>query len=346
MKLRAGDWVEVCSKDEILRSLDGNGCLEGMPFMPEMFQYCGKRFRVYKRAHKTCDTISGDYLGRRVSAAVHLEDLRCSGEAHGGCQAACLLFWKEAWLKQADGVPPNSTELQGGVPSGEAAGCTEDAVWKATRVEGTTGGETRWVCQATELLRFTAPLPWWHVGQYAEDLASGNASLGRMLRAFAYVALKRPNSRFPAFRKLYDWVQSRLGGVPYPRRQGGLPAGAAAPAANLELEPGELVRVKAYEAILATLGPTNKHLGLFFDAEMVPYCGGIYRVRARITKFLDEKTGRMCRLKTPAVILENVLCQSCFSSNRMLCPRSIYSWWREVWLERVGADNGQRQPDA
>ena len=58
MKLRAGDWVEVRSKEEILRSLDKNGRLEGLPFMPQMFQYCGKRFRVFKRAHKTCDTVN------------------------------------------------------------------------------------------------------------------------------------------------------------------------------------------------------------------------------------------------------------------------------------------------
>ena len=50
----------------------------------------------------------------------------------------------------------------------------------------------------------------------------------------------------------------------------------------------------------------------------------------------DEKTGKMMSLKTPAVILENVWCQSRYSNDRFLCPRSIYSWWREVWLERSG----------
>ena len=54
-RLRAGDWVEVRSKDEILQTLDKNGRLDEMPFMPQMFQYCGMRFKVRKRAHKTCD---------------------------------------------------------------------------------------------------------------------------------------------------------------------------------------------------------------------------------------------------------------------------------------------------
>ena len=79
----------------------------------------------------------------------------------------------------------------------------------------------------------------------------------------------------------------------------------------------------------------NKNRGLYFDAELVPYCGGTYRVRSRVEKFLNEKTGRMTTIKTPAVILEDVWCRSRYSSCRMFCPRSIYSWWREVWLERV-----------
>jgi hypothetical protein len=45
MKLRAGDWVEVRTREEILSGLDENGRLEGLPFMPEMFNYCGQRFR-------------------------------------------------------------------------------------------------------------------------------------------------------------------------------------------------------------------------------------------------------------------------------------------------------------
>ena len=103
-RLRAGDWVEVRSKADILRTLDKQGRLDGLPFMPQMFQYCGKRFSVYKRAHKTCDTIAinWDFPGRSVPDGIHL-NLRCDGEAYGGCQAACLIFWKEQWLKPVEG---------------------------------------------------------------------------------------------------------------------------------------------------------------------------------------------------------------------------------------------------
>src|SRR5271163_3236240 len=96
-KFAVGKWVEVRSKEEIFRTLDSKGQLDGMPFMPEMFQFCGKQFQISKSAHKTCDP---DYNSRRVYDAVHLQT-RCDGQAHGGCQAGCLLFWKEAWLKPA-----------------------------------------------------------------------------------------------------------------------------------------------------------------------------------------------------------------------------------------------------
>ena len=102
LELKASEWVEVRSKEEILRTLDKNGRLDGLPFMPEMFEFSGRRFRVYRRAHKTCDTVN-DYKGLRMERAVHLEGSRCDGRAHGGCEAACLLFWKEAWLKKVPG---------------------------------------------------------------------------------------------------------------------------------------------------------------------------------------------------------------------------------------------------
>ena len=96
---RAGDWVEVRPLNEILGTLDNNGCLEALPFMPEMAPHCGKRFQIVKAAHKTCDP-TGETDLRRMKDAVHLET-RCNGGAHGGCQAGCLFFWKTKWLKRA-----------------------------------------------------------------------------------------------------------------------------------------------------------------------------------------------------------------------------------------------------
>jgi hypothetical protein len=101
-----------------------------------------------------------------------------------------------------------------------------------------------------------------------------------------------------------------------------------------------MVRVKPYEEILATLDADNKNRGLYFDAEAVPFCGHSYRVLSRVTKILDERTGRMVNMKTPSLILEGVYCQARYSDCRMFCPRAIYSYWREIWLERV-TDSGK-----
>jgi hypothetical protein len=139
----------------------------------------------------------------------------------------------------------------------------------------------------------------------------------------------------PTLHWLYDRFQALFGGIPFPRRYGVIPPGHPLPRSDLDLKPGELVRVKSYAEILATLDTSNKNAGLFFDAEMVPFCGRVYQVKDRVHRFIDEKTGKMSYLKTPAVILDKVWCQSRFSSCRVFCPRSIYSWWREVWLERV-----------
>jgi len=330
----AGDWVEVRSKDEILATLDKTGRLDGLPLMPQMLEQCGKRFQIHKRAHKTCDTVSGQYANRSVPNAVHL-GLRCDGKAYGGCQAACLIFWKEVWLKPVDGpaVDPE-TIAAGSTP----ARCTVSDVVAATRAPDAADGEVRYRCQATELLNYSFPIKKWDARQFVEDYQSRNVSFRQMASTLLFAAfqkLTRPDVLGGPARWLYDRFQQLRGGVPYPRRPGTLRRGEPSPNTVLNLQPGELVRVKPFDQIRATVSPENMHRGMSFDVEMVPYCGRIYRVHARVETFVDERTGQMRRLKTPAVILQGVTCGGRYSNNRWLCPRGIFPWWREVWLERV-----------
>lgn len=352
MKLRAGDWIEVKSKEEILGTLDKKGQLEGMPFMPQMFRYCGQRFKVYKRAHKTCDTIF-PVRGRRVSDSVHLE-LRCNGEAYGGCQAGCLLFWKEKWLTPIEGQDRRFESVQRDEPivvarpTNEAC-CSEDDVWAGTQTSDLAGSDgPRYICQATELPYFTTHLPWWDLRQYIEDYTSGNVTFSQVMQGFVYAnyysLVESGIGLGRVLRWLYDRFQSLWGGLPYPRKNGVLPVNQPTPTCTLNLQSGELVKVKSYQTILETLNTECKNRGLYFDAEMVPYCGGTYRVKDRLLKFLDEKTGKLVTLKTPALILDGVSCQARYSPCRMFCPRGIYSWWREIWLERV-SENPQPVPE-
>jgi hypothetical protein len=342
-KLRAGDWVEVRSKEEILTTLDQHGTLDGLPFMPEMLAFCGKQFQVYKRAHKTCDTVF-PVRGRRMADAAHLET-RCDGQAHGGCQAGCLLFWKKAWLKRVDEgggnrTAPDSTAIRGVSGSQTDGGCSEDELVAATRATGQNNEhEPVFVCQATRLPYATTNLEWWDIRQYVEDYTSGNVGLGRIATGFIYMGFRQLINLGIGLggplRWVYDAFQGLVGGVPYPRRAGKIPTGTETPVATLNLQPGELVRVKSYEEILGTCAKSLANRGMYFDAEMVPYCGKTYRVLKRVTEIINEKTGKMLEMKTPCVILESVVCQARYSECRLFCPRSIYSYWREIWLRRI-----------
>ena len=336
LRLRVGEVVEVRSESEILSTLDSSGALDAMPFMPEMLQYCGKRFRVYKRADKTCDTIN--YSGsRRLMNTVHLEGLRCDGQAHGGCQARCLLFWKEAWLKRVNNRRrTRRSEASWRAENVTTGCCTPESLHAATQVEPqpATDADARYRCQATELLRFSSPLPWWDARQYLRDMASGNIAVWDVIRA-VLLRLFMKSLKLSAYRlqlNLYNRLQKLYGGTPYPFLAGEL---KRTPKETLGLKPGELVQVKLQEEILQTVDERKRNRGLSFDPEMVPYCGSRRKVLARVERIIDEKTGKMIPLSADCIILENVVCQSRYSNKRLFCPRSLYPFWREIWLKRV-----------
>jgi len=341
-KLRAGQWVEIRSKEEILNTLDKRGELESLPFMPEMLQYCGRRFRVSKRAHKTCDPANNGIQGRRMLGTVHLDDLRCDGQAHGGCEAGCLIFWKEAWLKSVSDdakSPADSHDVPGSAGSN---GCNEQDVLAGAYAPGTQtdSADPTYQCQSTRLSAATQPLRWWDLRQYAEDYASGNVKLSEMVAAFLFfiyhTLVGAGLGLGSALRWAYDVFQAVRGGTPYPWRSGKIPAGKRTPVERLDVHAGELVKVKDYREILETLDHEWKNRGMYFDAEMVPFCNGTYRVLKPVRQILDEKTGKMMRFKNDAIILENVVCQARYATCRRFCPRAIYPYWREIWLERVG----------
>ncbi len=342
LPLRCGELVEVRAEHEILATLDADGALEGLPFMPEMLRLCGQRFRVHRRADKTCDTISGEIRARRMQATVHLEGVRCDGAGHGGCQAACLIFWKEAWLRRVEAAPaaPLWRRVAGPARAGPAAasrpGCTRADVENGAVLEpGHDPDTTTYSCQATRLLEASAPLGWWEPGQYLRDWLSGNVSLRVLLGSGLLRGLYHLTVRGRGYRvkvRLYDALARALGEPPWPYRHGVLPG--RTPTQTLNLQPGELITVRSHEEILGTLNAGGNR-GLSFSPEMARYCGGTYRVRARVERIIDERNGRVLRLRGDCIILEDVVCRSECSSRRMFCPREIYPYWREIWLRRT-----------
>ncbi len=325
LNLRADEWVEVKSSEEILATLDSNQCLDGLPFMPEMLAYCGRSFRVYKSAHKTCDTIE-TFLIRRMTDAVHLEELRCDGQAHGGCQAGCLLFWKEAWLRRR-----GDERAAAGKPRGDLTNPAIGRLHEATTSAGTDSESPRYRCQATELRNATTEVTRrdrWDPRFYLKDLTSGNVPLWDFIR---FGALAIINSF------LLRWFERR-----YPDLRG--VAGEKTPAGTSSLQAGDLVQVRSKDEIMRTLNSQLRNRGLGFDVEMLPYCGnGSHKVLRRVEKIINEKTGYMMKLPNPCLILEGVVCSGNQSHNRMFCPRAVYPYWRELWLERVTPRDDRRE---
>ena len=111
--------------------------------------------------------------------------------------------------------------------------------------------------------------------------------------------------------------------------------GSGSPRTGLHLGPGELVRVRSKEEIAQTLGANGKTRGLWFDREMLPYCGQTHTVKRRVERFIDERSGELVELASDAVILDDVICGGDVSYGRWFCPRAIYPWWRECWLDRA-----------
>ena len=93
------------------------------------------------------------------------------------------------------------------------------------------------------------------------------------------------------------------------------------------------MQIRSKDEIRTTLNSKGMLRGLSFDKEMVPYCGRTARVKAKLERFIDEKTGRMVEIRSDAYILDGVVCQSYRSDKRWFCTRAIYPWWREAWLE-------------
>src|SRR5882762_9639555 len=103
VKLRPGDLVEVKAPHEIAATLDADGALDNLPWMPEMVEACGKRFRISKCVTKTCSSGSRSTMRCfKRDDIVLLDNLRCTGDAHDGCQKACMIFWRATWLRKVE----------------------------------------------------------------------------------------------------------------------------------------------------------------------------------------------------------------------------------------------------
>lgn len=304
-KLRPGDLVEVKSANEIAAILDSDGTLDQLPFMPEMLGYCGNRFRVSQKVTIVCSsgTKTGSVLRSfRENDVVLLEDLRCSGAEHDGCQKSCSILWREAWLRKVDKDTP-ATEVT-----------ADGAALLRSRLK-TQLGPTTYFCQASEILRATRALS--KRARYAkciDEVRFGNCGLLDMLRRIGIFVF---------------WKAHRLVFGHYAKS-----TVKPTPTGSLNLKAGELVQVKPMENISCTLDENASNRGLWFSPGMRLLCDQQRRVERRIEKLIVDGTGEMRQLKN-TVFLEDSHC-SCPHIALGGCSRREFVYWREIWLQRSG----------
>lgn len=301
--LLVGDEVETRSFAEIRATLDEHDCLDGLPFMPEMLALCGQRARVFRRVDKIYDYGRSKVL-RRMAGTVLLRQMRCSGAAHGACQAGCYIMWKEAWLKP---LPHARTAGAGTTPAASPA-----AVPLRPAVTTGVNGDAVYSCQFTHLAAASTLLNPWDPRQDLRPLAAGNVTLGASLLAL--------------LTRLFNAVQASRGGVAFPAMLSGPPGTPAVPA---HADAGDAVHVRPAGAILQTLDKTLRNRGLWFDRDMVKYCDQDHEVLGRVDRIIDDVTGRMRTMKTPCIVLKDVTYSGEFLR---FVAQEEHLYWREVWL--------------
>ena len=306
-RLRPGDLVEVKAPDEILQTLDADGALDHLPFMPEMVELCGKRFPVSRRVMKTCYTGLNlyDTMRRfRSDDVVTLDGVRCSGAAHDGCQKACLIFWREAWLRNVEPAAVQSKVDPDGRERLRA------------RLKTSTGPQT-YFCQASELLNATMDVSRREqLRTCVGEVRAGNRTILGMAHGIAIW--------------LYWKIRRRLLGE-YARGT----STTSTPVTGLNLKAGEWVEVKPMASIRETLNEAGYNRGLYFTPDMRQLCGGQHRVAGRIDKIIVDGTGEMRQLRN-TVRLEGSVC-GCDDLKLGGCSRCEVSYWREIWLRRVAS---------
>lgn len=304
---RAGDIVEIRSLEEILATLDSDGTLEGMPYMPEMVEFCGKRFRIFQRViQSVIDTAGLSEFGEAHVRSFKgmdvyvLKNNRCSGENHGGCQRGCKIFWKEAWLKNVGKEHLAKIEIY-------KSSYTDEKL--KTFSEG-----GKYYCQSTQFYNSTINL--------SKSKRFYNIVLNLWYGNYGLISLLRILSIW-SFWKLFNKM---FGDFP----KGNL---KKTPEEVLNLQPDEIVEVKSLKEVKQTLNQNGRNKGLHFSPDMIKHCGKRYSVRNRVDKIIFEATGEMHNISN-TVFLEGVYADSAYYAFGG-CPREDFAYWREIWLKRV-----------
>ncbi len=300
--LMVGDLVQVKSLSAIRSTLDADGSLDGLPFMEEMVAFCGKPLRVFRVVDKIYD-YGRSRLMRRLDDCVLLVGLRCDGSDHAGCEAACYLIWKSAWL-EAPGAPterPTAIEIRSPPQPVDPGACLS--------------------CQYTRLTQASRAADRGSAQGWIGPLVVGNVTWS----AFLTTLLTRGFNAFQAWR----------GGAAFPSKP--VPSDDK----SIRGEPlarGDWVQVKSLVEIARAMDKNSKNRGLWFDADMLKHCGQAYQVRGRVEKIIDVGSGKIIPMKTPCIVLEGVHYSGEFQG---FGEQHDFLYWREAWLSPAAPSTDQ-----
>ena len=249
---------------------------------------------------------------------VYLEDLRCDGSGHGGCQAGCKLYWKEAWLRRVD-------DDSGAVnPSKESLANLEHLAQAGTRTVRELKGERSevWRCQATEAFNASELLK---TSESSTVLARTDE---RQFRSAPFHRPCGPRVRHGDCRP-YRPAQSRC-------RCEAQGSQSSARESRSISKPGDLVQVRSPTEIAATLDEGRPQPRAFIStARCFPIAAGPSVLRTGCDK--SSTTRPVACSKSPRTASSSMASSVRASEHpgRWFCPRQIYAYWREAWLRRV-----------
>lgn len=100
-EIHNGDFIQVRSAEEINIILDDWRKHKGCSFMDDMYQYCGKSYRVLKEINFFFDEAKQKIV--KCKNIVILDKVTCSGKRtlyKERCDRDCFLFWHKDWLNK------------------------------------------------------------------------------------------------------------------------------------------------------------------------------------------------------------------------------------------------------
>lgn len=335
-----GTVVRIRSEQEIERALTSEGTVEGVPFTYEHRLFCDSTHEVLSEVRSIL--VEG-YGQRRIKDVYLLKGATCSGVAHRGCQRNCLLFFRREWLEKpgTSETGQSSVEsLRGSIPAG------------SRYTAGIESGNALPSCQGQGDLLVRATIPWaFDIWQRIGQIFRAEIGIGEFMSVMLFLWNKLWDIEQPVWKLSTEkfgkavWVviwfllRQNIGWrfKKFKIRNLGSEQSKSSKeqladiTEKMQLQPGERVRVRSREEIIATLGPNGKNRGLSFVGSMLKYCKREYTVMTRVERVIDERTSKLKTL-TGSVMLEGVICDGVSYRG---CQRKCLWIWRDDWLERL-----------